>query len=212
MFRRVARIAALVVAVGLLTWHVMPVAVWHLMLSEELRAAENASKLRVETRREFPAPPPDWQRLQVGALSFRLPPVRHIPPECTVGIDNCFLEVEGGTVNVFVEGHLEPYGEMVNFRAPDERDLSLLRSARDNWSTIGALRVRVLTSRGSLDSSRFESATAKGVVARTARAGVERYVVAAYSLDESLSRGIGVSGLSPESFHQLLGSLELVPR
>jgi hypothetical protein len=190
----------------------MPVAVWHLYVAPGLRSEENAERLRVETVREFPAPPADWQRHRLGNLSMMSPPMEVIPPECSSGKEICFLEFEGGTISLFQEGYLEPYREMVNFRAPDERDLSALRSPGDNWATIQALRVRVLTSRGRLDSSRFQSGTTKGVVARTTREGVERYVVAAYSLDETRSRGVGVSGFSEEALQQLLGGLELLPR
>jgi hypothetical protein len=204
--------AALVALVAAPGWYLLPVAVWHLYLAQGLRSAENAERLRVETVREFPAPPADWQRLRLGNLSMMSPPIEVIPPECGSGKDICFLEFEAGTISLFQEGYLEPYREMINFRAPDERDLSVLRSPGENWATIQALRVRVLTSRSRLDSSRFESGTTKGVVAHTTRDGVERYVVAAYSLDEALSRGVGVSGLSEEAFHQVLGGLELFPR
>ncbi len=202
------RIAFGVVGLSAVVWHLLPLAVWVLRVAPEVTDGVHAQAVRVETVHEFPAPPADWARVEVGDLVFHAPLAEPVPETCATGVGHCFLQLEGGTLNVSAEGHLEPYDEIVNFRAPDERDLSLFRSAVANWDTIDALRVRALTSRGALESFRFESDAAKGVVATTVREGNRRFVVAAYSLDESQARGIGVAGLPVETLYAILGSVE----
>lgn len=202
------RVALGVVVLSALVWHVLPVVVWHLRVARELEGGVHADAVRVETLRSFPSAPGAWQRVEVGNVVFDAPLAEPAPEACAADRGHCFLQLEGGTLNVFMRGHLEPYEQMVNFRAPDERDLSMFRSAVANWETIDALRLRALTSRGGLESFRFESDGAKGVVATTVRDGNRRFLVAAYSLDGRQARGIGVAGLPAEALHAILGSVE----
>ena len=81
----------------------------------------------------------------------------------------CRVSVGDRHLQIFGRDHLEPYEDMVNLRAPDERDLSAGRLALANWATMRALRDRVITSRSKLESFRFETEGAVGVVAETRR-------------------------------------------
>ena len=95
--------------------------------------------------------------------------------------------------------------------APDRRDFSWLRSSQFNWRVIDALRVRVTTSRSKLDSWRFEARDTHGVVARTSRGEATNYVVAAYALDGSGARELGVSGLGQAELERLLSTIRFEP-
>ena len=70
-----------------------------------------------------------------------------------------------------------------------------------------ALRLRVETARGSLDSFRFTTPGATGVGARTVRAGVARYLISAYSPSGRTVREVALGDVSHEVFLQVLGSI-----
>lgn len=196
----------LLALLGGLVWHFLPMAMWQFVIEPQLRAAPEARRLRVELRNDLPPPPEGWTRHTVGNLQFSVPPGFDPPERCTATA-MCRLSVGDRHVQIFPTDHLEAYADMVNLRAPDERDLSFRRSAIDNWATIRALRDRVTTSRSKLDSFRFESAGAIGVVAASQRDENTRWVVAAYSPDLGGSRGVGISGFEDADALALLGSL-----
>jgi hypothetical protein len=191
-------------------WQLLPLAVWWLKIGPDLEGEPNAARLEVPVIREFPAPPSSWTRLEVGNIAFVAPLLERSTRPCQSGTALCFLQLEEGTLSIFPSNYLESYQQLVNLRAPDRRDLSIFRSARENWRTIEALRIRVLSSRASLDSFRFSSPGVKGVVARTERDGRQRFVVAAYDHEERSSRGLGVAAVSEPVFVQILGSLEFL--
>jgi hypothetical protein len=204
--------------VGLaLVAHAAPLLTWHLGLARSLRDEPAGHRLRSPSLEAFPDVPADWEPWQVGALRFALPPGGRRSRGCALAADGCFIQISGSgsresaSLSVFPAGHQEPYQEMLDFRAPDERDLSLWRSAWSNWDTVGALRTFVLTPRSRLESSRFLSGGAKGVFVHTVRDGHSRWVVAAYEPEGPAARGITVAGLAESDFLALLGSLDLRP-
>ncbi len=196
---------------ALLLAHLSPLIAWHVGLARPLREAPSAHRLRSAVVDRFPDVPPDWEPWRVGPLAFDLPPDGRRSRGCEGDAAGCFIELPVGSLSVMPAGHQESYEEMLDFRAPDERDLSVWRSARANWATIRALQIFVQTSRSQLESRRFHSAGAKGVFVRTVREGKTRWVVAAYAPDESASRGLAVAGIAPDAFRALLGSLDLRP-
>ena len=112
------RIALAVVLLSALGWHVLPLAVWQLHVAPGLRTQPTAGKLRVETVREMADSPPDWRKIELGNVSLLVPTDIELPASCESGRANCFASGDGRAVNVFAEGYLEPYEEMVNLRAP----------------------------------------------------------------------------------------------
>ncbi|MGH0035804.1 MAG: hypothetical protein ACQGVK_12330 [Myxococcota bacterium] len=205
--------------VGLaLVAHASPLLAWHLGLANALRREPAAHRLRSPTVSEFPSVPDGWEAWSVGALRFALPDGGRRERGCEDAAASCFIVIpadgarDRASLSVFPDGHEEPYDEMRDFRAPDERDLSLWRSARANWRTVGALRTFVLTSRSRLDSSRFESDGARGVFVHSVREGRSRWVVSAYDRAGDTARGLTVAGLSEDDFRALLGSLDLRAR
>lgn len=205
----IARISVLVVLLAAAGWHLLPLAAWQLQVAPGLREHPQAANLRVEMVRGIEASPADWQKLQLGNVSFRVPGDIERPEGCTSGEANCFVSGDARTLNVFAQDHLESYEEIINLRAPDERDLSMWRPSTANWGTIRALRDRVETSRSKLDAFRFETAYVKGVAVETVRKGVLRIVAAAYRKDEANSRGLAFSGFSREEALSMLGSIEI---
>lgn len=167
--------------------------------------------MRVETIRIEPVPH-EWQRLQLGNVSLLVPADLRIPEECETGLENCHVTGHARTLNLFAQGHLESYADVVNLRAPDERDLSIWRTSTANWGTIRALRDRVETSRSKVDSFRFETQGVKGVAVESIRNGVRRIVAAAYRQDETGSRGLAFSGFSRDDALGMLGSVEIASR
>lgn len=204
------------VAVGLAAVaHASPLIAWHLGVARSLRSAPDAHRLRSPSLETFPEVPSDWEGWTVGDLRFALPAGARQARGCETPDSACFIRIPGdgqraaASLSVFPLGHEEPYQEMLDFRAPDERDLSLWRSAAANWATVGALQTFVLTSRAKLDSSRFRSEGARGVFVHTIREGRSRWVVSAYEPDGERTRGITVAGLPETAFRALLGSLDL---
>lgn len=197
--------------------HFAPLLVWYGGLADSLRREPAAHRLRSRSLEAFPPAPADWQPWQKGVLRFALPGGAREVRGCDGSGAACYIvlparsERAEASVSVLPPGHEEPYEEMLDFRAPDERDLSPWRSAVANWATIGALRTFVLTSRSAIDSSRFAHERARGVFVHSEREGRSRWVVAAYAPEGDAARGLAVAGLDEDEFHALLGSLDLQP-
>jgi len=206
------RVVALGVAAGaVLVAHLSPLVAWHFGLARYLAARPAAHRLRSPVADAFPEVPGTWQARRLGDLRVALPPDAVGERGCDDSGQVCFLQWSDASLSVLPEGQIEPYAEMLDFRAPDERDLSPWRSAWANWETVGALWTFVTTSRAKLDSYRFAHAGAKGVVVRSLREGRSRWVVAAYAPDESAARGLAVAGFGEPDFQALLGSVDLRP-
>jgi hypothetical protein len=195
---------AVVAAIG---WQLLPLAVWQLRVGPQLRDLPDAPRLRVETLEAFEAPPADWSLQQLGDLRIAMPPGFALPEDCAPDAA-CRISVAGRHLQIFDSSHLEPYRDMINLRAPDERDLSVWRLPTANWNSILALRDRVTTSRSKLDSFRFRNKGSMGVVAQTSRNGVDHWIVAAYALGERSSRGLAFSGFTRADSLVMLGSLD----
>jgi hypothetical protein len=198
-----------VVAGTALVAQLSPLLAWHAGVARLLSEKTAAHRLRSPIANVFPAVPAAWQLQQVGELTLALPPGGRLARGCAIPAEGCFIEWEEASLSVLPSGEIEPYEEMLDFRAPDERDLSIWRSARANWETVGALWTFVTTSRSKLDSYRFAQARAKGVVVHSMRDGRSRWVVSAYAPDESAARGFAAAGFSDEEFQTLLGGVDL---
>jgi hypothetical protein len=202
---------ALAVALGCAAlWHGLPHWTWALYLEPRLEAMPGAPRLEVPRVALGPDSAAGGTAIRHAGLRFELPgraskgtPLPSCPPHEPI----CQLELANGRVVVHSIPPREDFWEMVWLRAPDRGDLSVLRGASFNWNTIDALRTRVATSRSTLDSWRFESAHARGVVARTQRDAIANYVVAAYARDGDGARMLGVSGLPRDELDALIATI-----
>lgn len=207
---KVVRSSLLALGLATAIWHLLPLVVWAARVEPELSRGPNASCLDVPTIEASAAVPEGWSELVHEGVAIRVPLLDSKQLSCDEGLGVCRRKLVGGNVGIHSQAPRESFEQMIDFRAPDQDDLSMFRSASANWRTIDALRTRVTTSRGKLDTWRYVSPTSKGIVAQTERSGYPRYVIAAYSPDGSKATMIGVSGLGREAVVQMFGSLRFV--
>ena len=206
---RLPRIVVTSLAGFALLWHVLPVLVWHAHVRPVLASAPNAHRLRVPHSADFERPAPGWTRHDFAGVELFAPLEGAGDTGCGDVPDLCQRAIPGGKLSIARRPPGESHAEMVNLRAPDERDLSIMRSAAANWATIRALRDRVTTSRARLESWRYSAHGSRGVVAETDRSGRIRYVVVAYPHGEGEPRMIGIVGGEREIVLRIIGSIRL---
>lgn len=190
-------------------WHVLPLLVWHLHLRPELAAQANGHRLRVPHRTDFELPERRASQHAYAGVEVSAVFIGDVLAPCGDDTAVCRWPIDGGILSISRTPPGESHGQMVNLRAPDERDLSFIRSAAANWATMRALRERVTTSRADLDSWRYSTPGSRGIVAVTKREGNTRYVIAAYPHDDGRPRMIGVVSEHPDAVYRIIGSIRL---
>jgi hypothetical protein len=195
-----------------LLWHVLPLLAWSLGFQARLASQPNGHRLRVERRSDLAVPDSGWTRHAFAGAEVYAPAGGSLEKPCRETVELCMRSVENGKLSISRQAPPESLAEMVNLRAPDERDLSITRSSSANWATIRALRDRVTTARATLDSWRYTAPGSIGVVAESELAGRTRYVVIAYPRDAPGSghaRMIGISGVDRAAALRIIGSIRL---
>ena len=188
-------------------WHTLPHLVWSLYLEPQFATLPAAHRLDVPFVAMTEETPSGFAAVSHAGVALKVPSSGAAPLSCDQPTTACQLELENGRVVIHSQPPPEDFWEMVWLRAPDRRDLSLLRGADFNWLVIDALRTRVETSRSKLESWRFESQHTRGVVALTQRGPTANYIVAAYARKGAGARILGVSNLSQTELLQILGTI-----
>ncbi len=204
--RTAALVILLFLAAGL---HVSPVVFWRFSLEPELARGANADRLRAQTIRDLPRAPADWSTLAVRGVSVRAPIRDDQLAECSTCTGGCALALDEGRLTVFDD---EPWADAdvsFDWLAPDSRDVSLWRSAWANWRTIQALTGRTRMPGGMPLTYRFEVDGWHGVVSPFLSRGVQRYVVYAYAPDGAPAPTLGLSRVSEDVLHRVIGSIGL---
>jgi hypothetical protein len=192
-----------------LLWHALPLLAWHVWMQPRLAALPNAHRLRVVEHTEFAPPDPDWTTQRFADVLLVAPFVADDAGGCGDADGLCTRAIPDGSLSITRNLPAESHAEMVDLRAPDERDVSIWRSAAANWATIRALRDRVTTSRSKLESWRYVAPGSRGVVAETPGSGRTRYVVVAYPRGAGAARMVGIVGATPEVVLRIVGSIRL---
>ena len=126
---RLPRIVVTSLAGFALLWHVLPMLVWHAHVRPELASAPNAHRLRVPHSADFERPAPGWTRHDFAGVELFAPLEGAGDTGCGDVPDLCQRAIPGGKLSIARRPPGESHTEMVNLRAPDERDLSIVRSA-----------------------------------------------------------------------------------
>ena len=191
-------------------WHASPVLLWHLRFADELGREPHGERLEAEVRDALPAAPPGWTELHVEGLTIRAPLRGDQHARCALCDVRCVLALDGaGTLAIFDGPPDESYGEALDRFAPDEGDVSLLRSVARNWQTIDALTDRVRAP-GRLPATwRYRGAGSRGVVSAFHPESGSRWMVYAYADDGRPARMVGVSGISEATFTRILASVDV---
>ena len=140
---------------GLALWHARPVIIWHVRMQSALEPLEHASRLHVETLKEFPPAPEGWTVLEVGGLLVRAPIRADQRGSCGSCATGCRLLLEDGKLTIFDTQPPGDFQEALAAFAPDSDDISIFRSSRDNWRSLHALAGRVAVPNDLPETFRF---------------------------------------------------------
>jgi hypothetical protein len=193
--------------------HLRPLILWALEIAPALRGEPHADRLRVATVNSFPPPRDEWVLLDAGALSVTAPIATHQFDACGRCADHCLLKLEGGgTLAILPDWPPGRYADALDAFGPDERDLSPLRSARANWSTIETLAARVRNPSALPEVVRFDTGATRGIVTVHRVPLGQSHVVYAYTHAGVALRVIGVTGIDPTEARRVIGSIRAKPR
>jgi len=208
--RKALRVSALIVVVAGLIWHVLPHIVWAQQLEPELERHRHASRLEVPTQRQFEPSPADWSPITFAAVTLRVPLADPQDRSCGAKLGYCYRELSPGRVSIHSGPVTEGYADTLDMRAPHRGDLSLWRSASENWSTILALRERVNATFRPAEAWRYETGATRGVVSLVRLNGKHSHVLAVFPLSGGQGRIIGLAGLDQREVWQIVGSIDFV--
>lgn len=204
---KTVRTSALVGLIAGIIWHVLPHVVWARQIEPELLRHPQAWRLHVPVQREFTDSPDDWQTIAFDGVVLRVPLADSEDRSCGDLPGYCHRTLRVGHLSVHASALTESYTEMLDTRAPDSDDISLLRSASANWKTILALRERVNRPWPPIVSWRFESKTSRGVVTLVRHNNRHSHVVVVFPLDGGGGRTIVITRQSDRGAGQIIGTI-----
>ena len=187
--------------------HLTVLATWKFSVLPELKAAQNADRLRITAIRRFRPIPEFWQPIAVPGLYVPLPLKKEVDPQASPCVAPCQIPLVDGSLTIFARPLPEDYrGTLLTF-APDARDVSWLQSPWRNWKTIVAIAARVLNTSSLPHVFRYQAPNSRGVVIFHESRGIPRYVIYAYSADSSSGRVLALSRVPHATLLSILAGI-----
>lgn len=185
-----------------------PVLIYHLTLVPDLEDRGIADSIDSPTIDRFDAVPADWPRLAVANFELRAPIVEASgePDACRACGDGCRLRLASGTLGIFDDVPIETLLDAFDRFAPSGADIGPWRSRTRNWATLEALAARSMNP-GLPESFRFRAPDSQGIVTVHSGPRGERFVIYSFGRLGTPTRVIGLSHVSRDTLHRVLGSL-----